>query len=434
MFNIHKRILPPLGHRIVKTAAAVYICLLIYMLRGYNGYVAQSCITAILCVQPYLEDSKSFAVNRIVGTLIGAAWGFFYLLIMHLCPVLHSNMAVAYFVMSFVVMLAIYGTVLMKMTSTAAQVSIVLLGIVINYPYVESPLTQTLNTLTDTIIGTLVAITVNVAHMPRRKHPEYMFFVRTMDLVPDRFAQIPSSVHITLDHLYKDGAKICLVSRWAPAFIISQMGLLNVNAPMIIMDGAGLYDIKENKYLDVIDIPHQNAERLKDIILNFGACFNIYTLHDRSMCIYHAGEYSQAEHDEYQRMKCSPYRNYLEGSYHEEDKIAFIRVIDTPEKIDQLAYLVQSVLPPGMFRMEIRQEASSDFKGLYFYDINASVANMKAKVLNYSENELGVKLIPKDILPRLTHYLPEHDAMLLLGRVKTMYEPIDLFASFRKKP
>ena len=434
MFNIHKRILPPLGHRIVKTAAAVYICLLIYILRGYNGFVAQSCITAILCVQPYVEDSKTFALNRILGTLIGAAWGFLYLLLMRAFPVLHANMAIAYFVMSFTVMLAIYGTVLVKKTSTAAQVVIVLLGIVINYPNVNPPISQTLNTLTDTIIGTLVAIAVNVAHLPRTKHPEYMFFIRTMDLVPDRFTHIPSSVHITLDHLYKDGAKICLVSRWAPAFIISQMGLLNVNAPMIIMDGAGLYDIKENTYLDVIEIPHKNAERLSEIILGFGACFNIYTLHDRSMCIYHGGEYSQAEKEEHERMKRSPYRNYLEGSYHEEDKIAFIRVIDTPEKIKQLAYLVQSVLPPGMFRMDIRQEASSsELKGLYFYDANATVANMKARVLRYSEEELGVKLTPKDIVPRLTRYLPEHDAMLLLGRVKSIYEPVDLLAPFRKK-
>lgn len=431
---IHKRILPPLGHRIIKTAAAVFICLAIYMLRGYKGMVAQSAITAIICMQPYVEDTKTYALERIYGTLIGSAWGFAFLLMMHLFPVLHASMMTAYAVMAFFVILALYSTVLIKMTSAASLVAIVYLGIVIAYPNVESPLMQTLDNLVDTVIGTLVAVTVNVAHLPRRRHPEYLFFVRTMDLVPDRYRQIPSSVHITLDHLYKDGAKICLVSRWAPAFIISQMGLLNVNAPVIVMDGAGLYDIHENKYLDVIDIPKPNAKRLQEIISGFGAGFNIYALNDRSMCIYHSGPFTEAEREEYKKMKRSPYRNYMEGSYHEEDKIAFIRVIDTPERIDQLAYLVQSVLPPGMFRMDVRTEAQfPDYRGLYFYDPKATPANMKYRVKRILETESGEKLECVDMLPRLSRYLPEHDAMLLLGRLKAKYEPVDLFAIFRRK-
>lgn len=430
---IHKRILPPLGHRIIKTGVAVFICLVFYMLRGYRGAVAQSAITAIICMLPYVEDSKTYALDRIFGTILGAGIGWAYLLLMHMVPALAANMLAAYGVMALFVVLALYSTVVIKKASTASLVAVVFLGSVITFPNVDAPLAQTLENVADTVIGTVVAIAVNVAHLPRKKHPEYLFFVRTMDLVPDRFHQIPSSVHIALDHLYKDGAKICLVSRWAPAFIISQMGLFaGINAPMIIMDGAALYDVRENRYLDVIAIPHENAARLRAILSGFHVGCNIYTVNERAMSIYRDGPVSESEKQEIETMKRSPFRSYVDGMYHEDDWIAMIRVMDSAEKIQELAYEIASVLPTGMFRMEIREEDRfPGLQGLYFYDSKATVAAMKKRVCEVMEQESAMPLEPVDMQPRITRYLPEHDALLLLGRVKSKYEPVSLLR--RKK-
>lgn len=423
MFNYHKRILPPLGQRILKTAAAVFICLIFYMLQGYHGNVGSSIVTAIICMQPYMEDTKTFAYDRIFGTVLGAAWSLLFLLLMAAFPVLGANMVGVYAIMSVFVILAIYSTVVIKKSSVASLVGIVMMCTIASYPNVEAPLHQTLTNLADNIVGAVVAIGVNVFHIPRRKHPEYLFFVRTMDLVPNRYKQIPSSVHITLDHLYKDGARICLVSQWAPAFIIAQMGLLNVNAPMIIMDGAALYDIQENKYLDVIPISKENAERLRTILAGFRVGVNYYTVNERDMVICHDGPVNAEEKRECSDMKRSPYRHYADGLPREEDWIAFMRVIDTDEHIRELAYQLKSVLPTGMFRMVIRpDERYADTSGLYFYDPKATVENMKKRVVELMSTTSPAE--PVDLLPRTSKYLPEHDAMLLLGRLKNTYEPV----------
>ena len=429
-----RKYMPPLGNRIIKTAVAVFICLILHMLVGYRGSASQAAITAIICMQPYAVDSRTYAVDRIIGTLLGSCWGFAYIFLLYAFPALDDHMSVAYFIMSVFVLLALYSAVLIKKSSAAGLVVIVFLGMVIEYPEVAVTPVQALGTLLDTLVGTLIAIAVNISHLPRRKHPEKLFFVRTMDLVPDRYTQIPSSVHIALDYLYNDGAKICLVSRWAPAFILSQMGFLNVNAPAIVMDGAALYDIKDNKYLDIIDIPRENAERLRSIITGFGTFCSFYTIHDRSLCIYRDGPLSDAEREEYAIMKRSPYRNYMDGPCHEDDKIVFIRVIDTPEKIEKVSFLVKSVLPAGMFRMELRQEAQfPDYCGLYFYSPEANVSVMKERVTAYMNEKYHCSLQREDILPKLTHYSPEHDALLLLGRLKKSYEPADLLAFFRER-
>jgi len=61
--------------RMIKTAIAVAICLLIYLLRGKQGAPVFSTIAAIICMQPYVENSVTVAFNRVVGTFTGAIMG-----------------------------------------------------------------------------------------------------------------------------------------------------------------------------------------------------------------------------------------------------------------------------------------------------------------------------------------------------------------------
>lgn len=421
----HKRLLPPLGQRIIKTSIAVFLCLVFYMLEGYHGSVGSMCVTAILVMQPYVSDSKTFAVERISGTFLGALWGLAFLLLMDIFPALGHHQIVSYMFMGLFTLLAIYSTVVLKRSQLAGLVAIVLIGTISSYPNVDAPLTQTLENLADTFVGTVIAIVVNTAHMPRRKHPEYLFFIRTKDLVPDRYRQIPSSVNIALESLIKDGANICLMSRWAPAFIMAQMGMLNVNVPMIIMDGAALYDVQDNRYLDVIDIPKAHARRLLAILESFHVGCNIYAVNERTLSIYRDGPVNEAEQKEFETMKRSPYRHYLDGTFREDDYIAFIRVIDEKEKIEELSYEIQSVLPIGMFRTQIREEARfPEYASLYFYSPKATTDEMKRRVQTIMEARKNRKLEAVDMRPRTSKYLPEHDALILLSRMKNTFEPI----------
>ena len=55
---MHDHALPHVGLRMVKSAAAVLICLLVSMLVNREDMRIYSSIAALLCVQPYVEDTK----------------------------------------------------------------------------------------------------------------------------------------------------------------------------------------------------------------------------------------------------------------------------------------------------------------------------------------------------------------------------------------
>ena len=152
-------VLPHLGQRIVKTTVAVFLCLLFYYLRGYRGQdmPTEAAITAIICMQPYVRDTGAYAVNRFVGTLIGAFWGLLLLLLLNDFPSLGQSVLLLYAMMALGVLLSLYSAVLVRMPDAAGLASIVFLCIVIAFPDIEAPLRQAAHRLLDVFVGTAVA-------------------------------------------------------------------------------------------------------------------------------------------------------------------------------------------------------------------------------------------------------------------------------------
>ncbi|MBO5496707.1 MAG: FUSC family protein, partial [Oscillospiraceae bacterium] len=212
--------LPRLGQRIVKTAVAVFLCLLFYYLRGYSGrdMPTEAAITAIICMQPYVRDTRDYALSRFAGTLLGAGCGLLFLLLLLLFPVLGQNLLVLYALMALGMMLCLYGGVLLRRPDISGLAAIVFICVVIAFPEIDRPLLQAFKRILGVLVGTASAIAVNVFRLPRVKRRDQVFFVRTRDLSADRFSNIPAAALFRLNYLYTDGAKICLMSEHAPAF------------------------------------------------------------------------------------------------------------------------------------------------------------------------------------------------------------------------
>lgn len=70
-----KLVLPPIGMRIIKSAVAILLCYLVSFLRGNSGIVFYSQLAALWCIQVYVENSWKNALQRFIGTIIGALYG-----------------------------------------------------------------------------------------------------------------------------------------------------------------------------------------------------------------------------------------------------------------------------------------------------------------------------------------------------------------------
>ena len=380
---------PRVGQRIVKTSIAVFLCLVIYYLRGYEGgsMPTEAMITAILCMQPYVRDSRDYAVSRLTGTLIGAFWGLMFLLFLTAVHSEGDRRLILYAGMAVGVLVSLHSAVLIGKPDTAGLAAIVFLCVVIAFPDIEDPLRQAGLRIVDLFIGTLVAIGVNIFRLPREKQTDRVFFIRSKDLVPDRFSQIPPAAMFRLNYLYDDGARICLMSEHAPAFFALQMSETKLNTPLIVMDGAAIFDANENRYLS------------KKVL---------------------------------ERMKRSPYRDYLDGEGYEPDEIVYFKVLGNGAEIAEIEHHLRHSLPKSRLRSVIRRQAGAEeVYGLYIYAHTASMDQAKKRLMARLREE-DPSLVPMDVrLPG--PYRSELDAMHILHTVGNLYEPIRLFPRRRRK-
>ena len=430
--SISRFYLPHIGQRIVKTTVAVFLCLMVYYLRGYRGadMPTEAGITAIICMQPYVRDTRNYAINRFLGTLIGALWGLAFLLMLLLHPALGDSPLELYIGMALGVMLSLYTTVLIRRPETSGQAAIVFLCIVISFPDISAPHIQALQRFTGVLLGTAAAIGVNVFRLPRDKERDQVFFLKIRDLVPDRFIHLPSAAQFRLNYLYDDGAKICLMSEHAPAFFVPMLGRAHLSVPFIVMDGAAIYDANENVYLEAQYIDPWESARLREHLDAMGLSYFIYTIHHNKVCIFHAGQPRPEEKTIYERMKSSPYRSYLDGEIYEPEEIVYFKIIDSTENIGALEAKLRDYLEGRKLRAVSRPQSAPGISGLYFYADTASLAQAEERVMAYLREREPDLRATEIFLGRPYH--SEHDAMQLLHRLGNLYEPLKIRRLWKK--
>ena len=419
--------LPAVGQRIVKTTVAVFLCLLVYYLRGFRGQdiPTEAAITAIICVQPYVRDTRKYAVNRFMGTLIGSFWGLAFLVRMLYLPCVGDSLLLLYVRMALGVMLSLYTAVALRRSETAGQAAIVFLCIVISFPDISEPLRSASERIVGVLTGTACAIGVNVFRLPRVRRNDRVFFVRAKDLTADRFSHTSSAVLFRLNYLYEDGAKICLLFEHAPAYFSLQMHEAMLNLPIIVMDGAAVYDPRENVYLSKETVSPEDSLALRAYLESLNLSYFIYTVHKNKACIFHQGRLNPQEKLILDRLRGSPYRSYLEGEIYDPSEIVYYKIIAKDGVIADLEVCLKDFIVGRNLRTVARPQSVPGISGLYIYASTATLPLAEQRLMDrLREKEPDLK--PVEIFARKP-CRSEHDAMHLLHRLGSAYEPLALF-------
>ena len=72
--------LPHIGMRIIKSALGVLLCFVIYFLRGKQGAPFYSALAVLWCIQNQTRNTLGNALQRTIGTAIGAVYGLIFIL------------------------------------------------------------------------------------------------------------------------------------------------------------------------------------------------------------------------------------------------------------------------------------------------------------------------------------------------------------------
>ena len=191
--------LPPIGLRIGKSAIAVALCYLVSFLRGNSGIVFYSQLATLWCIQVYASNTRKNAVQRFIGTVIGALYGLLFLLVRSelTIPVCYSRW-VDVFVISGMIVVVLYTTVLLKKKEASYFSCVVFLSIVVNHLEDLNPYLFVWNRFLDTVIGIAIGIGVNSFKLPRERRKDILFISGLDDTLLDESGNLSAYSKVCL--------------------------------------------------------------------------------------------------------------------------------------------------------------------------------------------------------------------------------------------
>ena len=417
-------VIPGIGMRIIKSALAVSLCMMINQFRGESGMVFYSQLAALWCIQEYRSNTISHAVQRIIGTVVGALFGLIYILV---CPpyVGRGTLGVIYNVLLIFisVILVIYSTVLIHKKQASYFSCVVFLSIAINHIADINPYSFVWNRFLDTMIGIVVGLFINNLRICLRPDRDTLFVSGVDDILVDRNNKISAFSKIELNRMIEDGMRFTLSTIRTPASVLEPLSDINLKYPIIVMDGAALYDVNKNEYLSVFVISPDTTKELVNILEVNDMYPYINVIIDDTLLIYYKDSPDEMNQELVGSMSSSPYRNYIRREYPCDEKVVYIMMLDTNEKINKIYDMLIMLGYDEILR--INKYPSNDNKNYSYiriYNKNAC----KERMLSYLKNNSEVTNVMTfgTIEGKYDITIKENSFNEMVKQVRKKYEPV----------
>ncbi|MBQ2275831.1 MAG: HAD hydrolase family protein [Lachnospiraceae bacterium] len=424
--------LPAIGMRITKSAVAVLLCYLVSFLRGNSGIVFYSQLAALWCMQVYVSNTKKNALQRFIGTVVGALYGLVYLLLRNEMnhTKIYTELLDAVIISGFIV-IVLYTTVLMKKKQASYFSCVVFLSIVVNHVTDTNPYLFVWNRFLDTMIGIIIGIGVNCFSLPKEKRKDILFVSGLDDTLLNKKDNLSDYSKIELNRMLDEGANFTISTMRTPASLMEPMWGIRLKLPVIAMDGAVLYDINENRYLKVYVISNSTSRKVLDLMKQEGlACFTNVIIDDM-LVIYYEDTKEKVQEELVKNLRKSPYRNYVKREFQSEEGVVYFMMLYPSEIIEGFYKKLEQ---QGFTKdLKVLKYKSQDYEGysyLKIYNKNATKENM----IHYLKERTNLSNVVTfgSIKGRYDIVVEPGDTNKMVHMLKKLYEPIKWEKQSRK--
>ncbi|MCQ2981542.1 MAG: HAD hydrolase family protein [Treponemataceae bacterium] len=378
--------IPSIGLRIVKSAVAVFICYLVNYFRGSAGIVFYSQLSVLWCIQSYISTTKKNALQRLIGTIIGAAFGLLILLLFSLLQNVvflegFSLYLVQAIITSCSIILVLYTTVLLNKKHASYFSCVVFLSIVVIHSADPHPFYFAANRVIDTVIGIFIGVAVNLFHLPRKQHTDILFISGLDDTLLDSRYHLNDYCRVELNRMIDEGLHFTLSTMRPPASIIEPMTGIKLQIPVIAMDGAVLYDVPQKRYLAKVEIQPPDASSISNLLDSNGYLYFANVVIDDTLLIYYNQrdgiDFDDTQSSLYQNLRKSPYRNYIHRSVPAGEKVVYFMLFYPEATARSIFGLLQAHHIDTRYKVLLYP--SKDYPGYWYikiFDQYASKENM----------------------------------------------------------
>ena len=325
--------LPRIGMRITKSAAAAGIAILIYYLLGFDRLPLFIVMAALECMQPYHSGLKEVVQENVGGLFIGAFWALVVILLQRALPMDPTMLSVwQALLIAFGIAASLYTAVVFNCVNAASFSAILFLVIVGVRVDEEDPVFYVARRLIETLVGIGVGTAINAMHLPRRKRKDTLFAVSMDEVLNSEISHLPDYAKVEMNRIMAEGISLTLMTRHSAASLREAGSGIQFKLPVILMDGAAIFDPTTDRYLDKAEISYEDCCEIKKALNDMDISVFTSIVWANAMLIFYEKIRPDAQ-EIFERLRRSPYRNYIQHPVPEDMKAINITAIGTKQKI-----------------------------------------------------------------------------------------------------
>jgi len=398
--------IPRIGMRIIKSAAGVLACFAVNLLRGDSGLVFYSLLAVLWCVRDYRSETRKFAFQRTTGTVIGAVYGLVFLLA---TPAGYYDKTLAFgLIVALFIVLVLYTTVVLRQKQASYFSCVVFLSIVINHATDLNPYYFVWNRFLDTMIGIIVGIAINSIDPDRKIDKDILFLSGIDDTLLVEGGVISDYSRVELNRLIEGGVNFTVSTIRTPASLMEPLRGIRLSLPVIAMDGAVLYNTRENTFEKVFIIGKDHSRTIEEYFISNNIPFFSNVIIDDVLLIFYRDTDVEYYNDIVSRLRSSPYRNYIKRDVPSDLGVVYYMIADRTPVINEI---YEKLTASDIFKnTKIICQQSTEREGcsmLKIYNHNATKENM----IEYLKCQIGIEKTVTfgTVKGRYTYYIDKGD-------------------------
>lgn len=269
---------------------------------------------------------------------------------------------------------------------------------------------------------------MNLLHLPRIKKKDVLFISGVDAALLTKNNKLTPYSKVELNRLIDSGANFTISTGRTPATLMESIEGIHLELPVIVMDGAAIYDINANAYLVTDAMSSEQSRRMAELLdENNLSYFSNVIIDDLLVIFYEALENKEGQ-DIVKRLGRSPYRNYVKRRLPEQEEVVYFLSVETKSRVEAAYQRFREQGLEEEYRFVISESKDDpDYAYMKIYRKDVNREHMRRKLLEMLHLETSIMF--GSVAGACDVLIEDSDKNEMVKQLKRAFEPVGIHFS-----
>ncbi|MGL4109496.1 HAD family hydrolase [Clostridium sp. LP20] len=200
-------------------------------------------------------------------------------------------------------------------------------------------------------------------------------------------AEISATSKELLNKALNNNVQFTIATARTPATVVNILKDVNINMPVVTMNGSAIYDIKKDNYLRYTTIDLKFVKTIDALIKKENLNAFIYTIKNNHLFVYHRRLKHPYQIKFYNQRKNSSFKTFIQEDFPSDAEVLYFTIMEYKDKINSLYNKIKAM--KDLYIVKYKDNYDNDIYYLEIYSVKSSKANaIKYLKQHYDFNKL----------------------------------------------